>query len=789
MANQPSKVLIHHIRRLVPAAAGGGTDRELLERFTRQGDETSFEDLIRRHGPMVLSVCRRVLCCRQDAEDVFQATFLVLVRQARRVCWQESVAGWLCRVAYHLALNLRTSELRRHRREERVRPRPVDDPLAAISGREFLTVLDEELAALPNRYRAPLVLCCLEGASSEDAARQLGCSMSTIKRRLGRGRGLLQARLARRGVVVSLAAVSAALLAEGAPAAVPGPLCAATCYNALLFAAAKLATGVGVGARAATLAERMLESMTMTKLKLTGLVVLLTVALTGPGLLVRQTVLAVAPAGIPAVSLNDLQLQQPPDPTPDRAPVSKPLHAVDGQREAARFDATAVARRAWSILDLVQQHHFKPCSRQEMLQSGMTAFLAQLKIPAAKDLNQRLANLASAPDLAVLLQQFSTRAAGKLSNKELQAGPAQWEKALLVGMLAPIPGRSNLLPAELLKITEQVSGNRYVGTGIQIRIHPKEMLPEIINPFRTGPARRAGVRPGDLLVEVDGKSTRGVDLQTVVRWLRGEEGTRVTFAVRQPGSSERRAMIITRGVVPFDNVLGYRQIAEGRWDHRVDPAAAIAYARISAINSSTLHELRTLEKRLEAEHDRALVLDLRFCTSDAGIHYGALVADGLLDGGLLWRWQDKQGQTKELRGDPDCLFRNWPLAVLINGETRDRSAGAVAAALQDNGRAVIVGEPAGADGFVSTVFPLPDGSGGITLPTGQLQRASGRGWPVKPDHEVPMTPAQREALAVWFRSQELPEPPAGAKAPNDSQLARAVEVLRAALPKSAADGK
>jgi carboxyl-terminal processing protease len=215
----------------------------------------------------------------------------------------------------------------------------------------------------------------------------------------------------------------------------------------------------------------------------------------------------------------------------------------------------------------------------------------------------------------------------------------------------------------------------------------------------------------------------------------------------------------------------------------VDPEAGIAYARIDAINSSTLHQLRTLEKRLEAEHCRALVLDLRFCFGDAGLHYAALVADGLLDSGLLWRWQDRQGQTREWRADPDCLFRNWPLAVLVNGETRDRSAGAVAAALQDNSRAVLVGEPAAVDGFVSTLFPLPDGSG-LALPTGRLQRASGRGWPVKPDYEVAMTPAQREALAAWFGAQELPEPPAGAKQPSDPQLARALELLRAAVDKT-----
>jgi C-terminal peptidase prc len=759
-----------------------GSDRELLHRFARDNDQAAFEALVERHGAMVLNTCQRVLHCRSDAEDAFQATFMALARQAGRRGWQESAAGWLCRVAHRLALNLRLSELRRQRRQARLRPRPAADPLVEISAREFVAALDQELAALPDRYRSPLVLCCLEGASGDEAARQLGCSLRTIKRRLERGRKLLRSRLARRGLVVSAPAISAALLTQAAPAAVPFRLTAAVCQRAAVFAGTGLSGPLGLVSQAAILAEQMLESMTMTRLKLTPLVVFtLGAGLVLPGLLIWQKVLAGAAAGVPAASRTDLQPMHPVIDDPDKPLAGKPTPKT----EMPRLDPAAVACRAWAIMDLIEQHHVKPCSRQEMLQGGVMAFIAQRKLTAPKDLERQLAGITTAEELAGLLERLFKQATQKRPAGDGQGRSEQWESILLEGMLAKVPGHPNLIPADFLKIAEQVSGNRYVGTGIQIRMNPKAKVPEILNPFRGGPARRAGVRPGDLLVEVDGKNTKDVNLQTVVRWLRGEQGAPITIVVRQPGASETRTLTMTRGVVPFDNVLGYRRMSEEKWEYRIDPGVPIAYARIASINASTLHELRALEKRLEAEDDRALILDLRFANSEAGLQYAALVADGLLDGGVMWRWHDRQGQTREFRADRDCLFRNWPLAVLVNGETRDRTAGAVAAALQDHGRAVLVGEQTNVDGLVGTLFALPDQSGGIALATGQLERASGRGWPVKPDYHVPTTPAEREAIVAWSRLQELPEPPAGAstKPPRDQQLARAVELLQAASRK------
>src|SRR5262249_13842514 len=161
-------------------------------------------------------------------------------------------------------------------------------------------------------------------------------------------------------------------------------------------------------------------------------------------------------------------------------------------------------------------------------------------------------------------------------------------------------------------VVQQISGNRYIGTGVQLRFDDKRKLVKIVVPFRRGPARKAGARPGDLIIKVNDVATKGMSLEKVVTLLRGDEGTKVTVEVRQPGAKQTRTLQMTRSVVPFDSVYGYRRASEEDWKFRPDATAPIAYLWVKAINSSTLHDLRKLERRLKAEGARALVLDLRF---------------------------------------------------------------------------------------------------------------------------------------------------------------------------------
>ncbi len=204
------------LRAIQTAQAGGVSDADLLRRFSDDNDQAAFASLLRRHGGMVLGVCRRVLPNLHDAEDAFQATFLILARKARsHNRWQASVANWLYATARKVSRNARVTAQRRARREARAAVAEVVQAVDGMSGRELLAALDEELDRLPPRYREPLVLCYLEGLTRDEAAVRLGVPAGTIKIRLERGRKRLGASLMGRGCalgagLLTLAATSPA---------------------------------------------------------------------------------------------------------------------------------------------------------------------------------------------------------------------------------------------------------------------------------------------------------------------------------------------------------------------------------------------------------------------------------------------------------------------------------------------------------------------------------------------------------------------------------------------------
>ncbi len=191
--------------RVTPGKADGlpASDRELLRRFANLQDQAAFESLFTRHGNMVLAAARRILGNTHDAEDVCQAAFILIAKKAATHRWQPSIAAWLHRTAHLLALKSRTAAARRVRREERAGSRMPNNPLTEMSGQELLAVLDEELLALPESLRAPLVLCYLQGATRDEAAERLGIPLGTLKNHLERGRDQLHAALVRRGLSLS----------------------------------------------------------------------------------------------------------------------------------------------------------------------------------------------------------------------------------------------------------------------------------------------------------------------------------------------------------------------------------------------------------------------------------------------------------------------------------------------------------------------------------------------------------------------------------------------------------
>ncbi len=246
------------IRRLFDGGTVAGLgDVELLERFAARGDGPAFASLVARHGPMVLGVCRGVLRDPHDAEDAFQATFLVLARKAGSLAGVRSLGAWLYRVAYRVALEANARSVRRRRREARgVEMDAVEDRRREPDA-DLGPVIHEELRRLPERYRGPIVLCDLEGLTREQAAEQLRWPVGTVSGRLSRARELLRGRLTRRGVSLS-GALAGAWLADRATAAVPAAWAGATTEAAMAAAKGAGAASAVASGLAGDVARRML---------------------------------------------------------------------------------------------------------------------------------------------------------------------------------------------------------------------------------------------------------------------------------------------------------------------------------------------------------------------------------------------------------------------------------------------------------------------------------------------------------------------------------------------------
>jgi RNA polymerase sigma factor (sigma-70 family) len=272
--------VLRYVRALAGATGGGARrDGELLAAFVARRDEGAFATLLERHGPLVLGVCRQVLGDAHDAEDAFQATFLVLARKAASVRGHESLAAWLHRVAVNVSRTARLSAARRRAHERQAVPRARAVPAADEAVRDWQPILHEEVARLPHKYRVPVVLCYLEGKTHGEAARQLGWPLGTVKGRLARARDLLRTRLARRGVALTAAGLTALLGESAATATVPPALLGLTLRAAMTFAAGGAMAGAAVPAGALALARTTLQAAMGTKL-LAVVALLLAVGLT-----------------------------------------------------------------------------------------------------------------------------------------------------------------------------------------------------------------------------------------------------------------------------------------------------------------------------------------------------------------------------------------------------------------------------------------------------------------------------------------------------------------------------
>ena len=261
------------------------TDADLLQCFTQTHDQEAFAALVHRHGPMVLAVCQRLVPDRHEAEDAFQATFLVLVRKSAGLRKPQQLAPWLHGVARRIALRLRHQAARWQPLAEGLDSAEIRElePLDRLAWQEMRTLLDEEIDRLPSKYRLPVVLCYLQGQSYTEAARSLGWPLGTVAVRLARAREKLRDGLVRRGLGLSASLLGILLGWEALASPVPAGLFTATVNSGVGFAAGASTLAGVVSQQVLTLAEGVMQTMWMTKCKM-ALMLLLVAGLVWSGL-------------------------------------------------------------------------------------------------------------------------------------------------------------------------------------------------------------------------------------------------------------------------------------------------------------------------------------------------------------------------------------------------------------------------------------------------------------------------------------------------------------------------
>ncbi len=350
-------IVLRQIDRLFrEGTLGGLEDGQLLERYRTRRDEAAFEALVDLHGPMVLGLCRRMLRDPRDIEDAFQATFLVLVRKAPAIRDGNLLSNWLYGVAYRVARRARTQTLRRRGHEAVVADLEVAARPESSGGPEIDLVLDQELHRLPEKYRAPLILCYLRGRTHQQAAEELRCPVGTVHSRLSRGLDLLKKRLTRRGFAPTAAildtgpSLPAKLLVE----AVPPSLVSATMKAAFGFGSAQTIQAGAIAASVLALAQGVLTTMKLAQLKWIGLALLATALSAGGVVAVSH---AAGQSQVAATTENSASLtfdppqQTEPRPKDDVADLTMKLKKTQNLQARERDVVNRIIRELQDLLD------------------------------------------------------------------------------------------------------------------------------------------------------------------------------------------------------------------------------------------------------------------------------------------------------------------------------------------------------------------------------------------------------------------------------------------------------
>lgn len=392
-------------------------------------------------------------------------------------------------------------------------------------------------------------------------------------------------------------------------------------------------------------------------------------------------------------------------------------------------DRDRFADRAWQLLDVVTTLHIHPPPLRDLLSSGIEQLASDVE-PELSDFLDRIPE----PEEAGEVQEFLRNLYDAANRHGEQRAIVN---AMVRGISARLPGGATTVDAETARVNDSLAANQYEGVGVVLDF--KGERPTILDTYFGGPAHRAGILSGDIVYEVYGFDTVGMDVRRFFEYSRDEVGTELEYVVGQPGSSERRTVTLIRGVVPSETVTGTERAEDERWSFEL-PSSSTAYVKLTGITASTAHELRKMAERIQQEGLREIVLDLRGCRSTL-MHDTALVADLFLEEAVVGG-SATRAITTRYRTGPEVMFDCSSTAVLVDGRTRG-TAEWLAAVLRRGG-AVLVGEATAGVPFLPSRVTIPRWPVEVQMATGWVldPEAEGQAGPndplrsIQPDHFV-----------------------------------------------------
>jgi RNA polymerase sigma factor (sigma-70 family) len=541
------------LHALTQQASSQLSDGQLLDRYVTTGDAATFETLVRRHGPMVLGVCRRLLPNPHDAEDAFQATFLVLVRKATTITPSDAVSSWLYGVAYRAAQKIRVAAARRRSKEVQVAQMPEPTTVAEGLWHDVLPLLDHELTLLAEKYRLPIVLCDLEGKTRKEAARQLGWPEGTVAGRLASARKMLAKRLARHGLPLSEGVLAAVLSESGTQAAVPLTLAIAT---------VRAATGGVVQTGAFSVAEGVVRTMFLSNLKLP---VLALVAFTA---VVAGAALVVGPVG-----KGDRTPAEKPGGLPG-TPAAPGVHggpAPEKPTEGHERRPDALAETAWGVaVDGIQavvttnKHDFRRgetatftvklrnVSEVAITASYVSGVPGLTKPGVTPDTAKPLVLMPSEPRVyqPTLSRSLKPGEVFELGTARLQVQAVSGTGGVEVPTLVAAPGKYQIVYPGIAFAGTAGPDKVWVTTGkVEIEVHDATRPAETAEAVSWGEAVD-GLQAG-LAYPADGTHAYRLGGQaTFVVWLRNVSGRKATVSFWSPPEDGANAIVVGKDRKP-----------------------------------------------------------------------------------------------------------------------------------------------------------------------------------------------------------------------------------------------